>query len=142
MTGLPERVDDAVVETSEALKTYKYEGKVSDSDIKYSVDVADDGTYTTLSGWCIQEGQDTGFFDVKVLLVDVESGSFYSIKTDYKQVYNLTIMMDDGHDYENGGFTARFKDSALEKLLGETGRYGIALLYHGGYLVVAGSGIA
>jgi hypothetical protein len=142
MTGLPERLDDAAVETSGALKAYKYEGKVSDSDIKYSVDVADDGTYTTLSGWCIQEGQDTGFFDVKVLLVDVESGSFYSIKTDYKQVYNLTIMMDDGHDYENGGFTARFKDSALEKLLGDTGRYGIALLYHGGYLVVAGSGIA
>ena len=77
-----------------------------------------------IQGWAIIVGEDTGFFDMEILLKQKENGQYTAVNTDFRQNSNLTAAMKDGHDYDNSGFRASVLTDRLA-----SGEYQICILY-------------
>lgn len=88
--------------------------------------ITEDETSYHLTGWCMKPGEDTGLFDMKVLLYNREKEQYYRINTASKPNPKVSAMMKDGYCYDNSGLEAR----VLKAKLPDAGiPYTICILY-------------
>lgn len=102
--------------------------KIKNGNFKYDISQSDISQGALIiQGYAFKVGCDTEFFNSSVVLRNMSDDTFVKINTDYKPSYNITLMMDDGHDYENSGFYARVPIKKLEK----NTKYQVYILYGG-----------
>lgn len=120
-----------------------YQNESDEGDLTYEININENDRYVSANGWCIKKGEDNTFFDIQLLLIN-DKNDVYALKTDYVQLYNLTLVMNDGNDYENGGFRTRMKKKNLDKLAGNVRDYRLCIWYrcNGNNVICKTEGIA
>lgn len=98
--------------------------QVSESDVKYDINVSYDGTHYIISGWCMKPGESIWEVDLSLILWDKEAGKGFQFPTVLCQRPDVTEVMKDGNYYDYSGFTSTIEKSALKNK-----KYEIYFLY-------------
>ncbi|MDD6798407.1 MAG: DUF6056 family protein [Clostridia bacterium] len=80
-----------------------------------AINVSEKGNHQIISGWCIKKGEDSGFFDMDIILKRESDGIYIKVPTYFVQNNNVTEFMNDGYDYANCGFKCRINEKQLDK---------------------------
>ena len=84
--------------------------------LEYNIEQIDYGNYTIgIKGYAFILGEDTEYFNTQLVLHDTTTDNNYLIKTSFQQRCDLTTLYNDGYNYDNSGFYARFFISSVEK---------------------------
>lgn len=90
-----------------------------------AINVSEKENHQIISGWCIKNGEDSGLFDMDIILKRESDGVYMKVPTSFVHNNNVTEFMNDGHDYSNCGFKCRINNKYLDN--GE--KYMIAIWY-------------
>ncbi len=99
---------------------------VNNGEINYNIDLIDkdDLKYVNIQGWASKLGNSISIVECYVCVKDIKDNEYYRINTMKVIRTDVTDYFNDGFNYDNSGFFAKFS----EKKIGQ-GTYEICLLY-------------
>lgn len=79
-----------------------------------------------ISGWLIKRGEDTARVTLRIVLNNINTGEYLLLPTTLLQRGDVTSAYDDGHNYDNSGFSVNLPLSVIDF---ENVNYSLMALY-------------